>query len=103
MASNYTIGTKTFNITQQAISIDGSKVYDGNTTVAAANISIFNGLALTETLTISGSGTVTAPQVGTNKTVTLGTLALADGTNGGEASNYSLASGTFDDVKCTTS
>ena len=37
-----------------------------------------------------------APQVGTNKTVTLGTLALANGTNGGEASNYSLASGTFD-------
>ena len=96
LAANYTIGTKTFNITQQAISIDGSKVYDGNTTVPAANISTFNGLALTETLIISGSGTVTTPQVGTNKTVTLGTLALADGTNGGEASNYSLTSGTFD-------
>ena len=96
LAANYTIGAKTLSITQKAVTIDGSKVYDGNTTVAAANISTFGGLALTETLTISGSGTVNAPQVGTNKTVTLGTLALANGTNGGEASNYSLASGTFD-------
>ena len=31
LAANYTIGTKTFNITRQAITIDGSKVYDGNT------------------------------------------------------------------------
>ena len=84
------------NITQKAITIDGSKVYDGNTVVSAANISTFNGLALTETLTINGTGSVGAPLVGTGKALTLGTLALADGTNGGNASNYSLSSGTFD-------
>ena len=48
------IGTKTFNITKQTITIDGSKIYDGNTSVAASDISTFNGLALTETLTING-------------------------------------------------
>ena len=96
LAANYTIGTKTFNITRQAITIDGSKVYDGNTSVSNSNISTFNGLALTETLTINGTGSIAAPQVGTNKTLTLGTLSLADGTNGGEASNYSLTSGELD-------
>ena len=96
LAANYTIGAKTLNITQKAITIDGSKVYDGNTVVSAANISTFNGLALTETLTINGTGSVGAPLVGTGKALTLGTLALADGTNGGNASNYSLSSGTFD-------
>ena len=29
LAANYTIGTKTFNITPKAVTIDGSKVYDG--------------------------------------------------------------------------
>ena len=96
LASNYMIGTKTFNITKQTITIDGSKIYDGNTTVAASDISTFNGLALTETLTINGSGTIAAPSVGTNKVLTLGTLTLADGSNGGESSNYNLTSGTFD-------
>jgi hypothetical protein len=96
LAANYIIGTKTFNITKQAITIDGTKVYDGSTAVAATDISTFSGLALTETLTINGAGSIAAPQVGTNKTLTLGTLSLADGTNGGEASNYSLTSGALD-------
>ena len=96
LAANYTIGTKTFNITQKAVTIDGSKVYDGNTSVSSTDISTFNGLALTETLTINGTGSVAAPQVGTNKTLTFGTLTIANGTNGGLASNYTLTSGTFD-------
>ena len=74
LAANYMIGTKTFNIIKQAITIDGTKVYDGSTAVAATDISTFNGLALTETLTINGAGSIVAPQVGTNKTLTLGTL-----------------------------
>ena len=62
LASNYMIGTKTFNITKQTITIDGSKIYDGNTTAAASDISTFNGLALSETLTINGSGTIATLQ-----------------------------------------
>ena len=45
-------------------------------------------------MSITGSGTVATAVAGSGKTVTLGTLTLADGT--GSASNYSLASGTFD-------
>ena len=47
-----------------------------------------------ETLTLSGSGTLSDANVANNKTVTLGTLALADGTNGGLAANYTLSGGT---------
>jgi hypothetical protein len=45
-----------------------------------------------ETLTLSGVGTVADANVGTNKAVTLGSLALGDGT--GLASNYTLTGGT---------
>ena len=38
LAANYTIGAKTLSITQKVRTIDGSKVYDGNTTVAACQI-----------------------------------------------------------------
>ena len=75
--------------------IDGSKVYDGNI-ASSTDISTFNGLALTETLTINGTGSVAVLGGGTNKTLTFGTLTIANGTNGGLASNYTLTSGTFD-------
>ena len=45
-------------------------------------------------MTLSGSGTCDDANVANNKTVTLGTLALADGTNGGLAANYTLSGGT---------
>jgi hypothetical protein len=48
----------------------------------------------TETLTLSGSGTVADKNIGSGKAVTLGSLALGDGTNGGLASNYTLTGGT---------
>ena len=46
----------------------------------------------TETLTLSGTGSVTDANVASNKTVTVGTLALGDGT--GLAANYTLSGGT---------
>ena len=51
-----------------------------------------SGLQNSETLTLSGSGTVTSADVGTSKTITVGSLALSDGT--GTASNYTLTGGT---------
>ena len=42
---------------------------------------------------MTGSGTVQSKNVGDNKSVTLGSLTLADGT--GAASNYSLSSATM--------
>ena len=47
-----------------------------------------------ETLNLSGTGTIASKNVGPNKTVSVGTLALADGSNGGLAANYTLSGGT---------
>ena len=96
LASNYMIGTRIFNITRKSITIDGSKVYDSNTSVSAANISTFNGLVSSETLNINGTGSISSSEVASNKTLTLGSLSLANGSNGGIGSNYLINSGTFD-------
>ena len=94
LASNYTFGTLSVNVTQRAVTISGSKIYDGSTTVGNSNISTINNLAGGETLLVTGSGSITSAEVASSKTLNLGTIALANNT--GTASNYSLASGTFD-------
>ena len=45
-------------------------------------------------MALSGNGSVSDENVGNNKTIGVDTLSLADGTNGGIASNYTLAGGT---------
>ncbi|WP_175463782.1 YDG domain-containing protein, partial [Methylomonas sp. LWB] len=74
-------------------SLTGSRTYNGSTNVAAGIFSA-GSLVGSETLNLSGTGTIASKNVGTGKAVTLGTLALADGTNGGLASNYTLSGGT---------
>ena len=95
LAANYTLsgGTQTMSITKRPITISGSRFYDGTSTVNSSDITTFNNRAGGETLTISGSGTVSTAISGSGKTISLGTLQLTDGS--GLASNYSLASGTF--------
>ena len=96
-ASNYTIGTTSFAVTPRNVSISGEKVYDGNGTVSSNQIDTIN-TAGGETLNISGQGSIALPSVGTNKSITLSTLSISDGTSGtiGLASNYTLDSGLFD-------
>ena len=84
-AANYTVNPF-------AVSMTGTRVYDG-TVNADAGIFTLGPLVGTETLTLSGTGTVPSKDVGTYP-VTLGTLALGDGSNGGVASNYTFAGGT---------
>ena len=91
LASNYTLGTPTFTITQRVLSSTGSRQYDATTTAANADQTL-SGLQGGETLTLGGSGTVASANVGTGKTITLGSLALSNGT--GTASNYTLTGGT---------
>ena len=74
-----------------SISLSGSRVYDG-TNIVNANIFSLSGLVAGETLTLSGSGTVADKNVGLNKPVSLGSLALGNGS--GLASNYIFAGGT---------
>ena len=95
-ASNYSLvgGTYQMTVTQRPVTISGSRFYNSTTTVSSSDINTFNNTAGGQTLAITGTGSVATAVAGAGKTITLGTLTLADGT--GSASNYSLASGTFD-------
>ena len=94
LASNYTLtgGTHNFTVNQKAISLSGSRLYDATTDAVASDLTTISGRVGTETLTLSGTGSVTDANVASNKTVTVGTLALGDGT--GLAADYTLSGGT---------
>ncbi len=98
LASNYALPTSvtgTGSITPKALSATASasnKVYDGNTT-AAATLAITAGLVGQETVTPTGAATFNSKDVTEANLVTINSTALANGDNGGRASNYSLAAG----------
>ena len=98
-ASNYSIAsvTRQANITAKALSISGStaanKVYDATTTAAIQQGTI-TGFIGNESLTITSSGQFADVNIGTNKAVSV-TYNLANGGNGGVASNYTLAGETL--------
>jgi YDG domain/MBG domain (YGX type) len=74
-------------------SLSGNRVYNATTAMNGSAFGAFAGVN-GETLTLTGSGSVLSKNVGTGKAVTLGTLALANGT--GLASNYILSgTGTY--------
>jgi hypothetical protein len=83
----------TSTINPYVVSMTGSRTYDGTASVAAG-IFTLGTLVGTETLTLSGTGTVANKNVGSGKTVTLGSLALGNGSNSGVASNYTFTGGT---------
>ena len=68
-----------------------NKTYNGDAT-ATTTLS-FSGLVGSETLGQSVSSTFNNKNVGTGKTVTVNSITLSDGSNGGVASNYSISSG----------
>ena len=74
--------------------VSGTRLYDATTNAVASDLSTHTNLVGTETLNLSGTGTIASKNVGSNKTVSVGTLALADGSNGGLAANYTLSGGT---------
>jgi len=94
----YTVTTTsgTLTVNKKALSITAgsasNKVYDGATSaiVTAGTLSGFIG---TETVTATATGTFADKNVANGKTVTLA-YTLVNGTNGGVASNYSLANTT---------
>jgi filamentous hemagglutinin family protein len=98
LASNYSLGTGqagTAHITPKALAASVSaldKVYDGNT-VAAPTFSVTAGLVNSETVAVSGSAAFNSKDVASASLVTVSSVALADGANGGLASNYSLGAG----------
>ena len=95
-ASNYTLtgGTHNFTVNRRVVSVSGTRLYDATTNAVASDLSTHANLVGSQTLNLSGTGTIASKNVGPNKTVSVGTLALADGTNGGLAANYTLSGGT---------
>jgi hypothetical protein len=69
-----------------------NKVYDGTTT-AMPTLAIAAGLVGTETITATGTASFNSKNVVAANLVTLDSVTLSDGTNGGLASNYSLVAG----------
>ena len=91
---NYSVtnqSTATGNIVPKTLTATASasnKVYDGDNT--ATTTLTLSGLIGSETLdTTNHSSTFNNKNVGTGKTVTVNSITLVDGTNGGLASNYS--------------
>ncbi len=82
-------------ISPATLTVTGSKTYDSTTAFAAATFgtagTISTGIG-SQTLVLTGSGSVTSANAGAAQALTLGTLALTNGTNGGLASNYQIAS-----------
>ena len=91
-ASNYTLtgGTGTATITPRAVTLAGSRVYDGSTDIAASALSVAN-LVGSDALTLSGAGSVASANASaTPQALTLTGLTLG----GASASNYTLTGGT---------
>ena len=98
-ANNYTLATQTRNadITAKTLSISGTnvadKIYDA-TNAASVTLGTITGYVGNESLTVSAAGTYSDANVGTGKSVSV-SYNLANGTNGGLASNYQLADASF--------
>ena len=100
-AGNYTFSgsTGSVTITPKALTIGPpsittpSKEYDGTRSTGPVTVGTLSGFVGSETVTATAAGEYADANVGTNKTATI-TYTLEDGTNGGLASNYSLANGT---------
>ena len=98
-ASNYSLAsgeTASANITAKALSATASasiKTYDGSTAAAPMLTIASTGFINSETVTATATGSFNTKDVATANRVTVNSTTLANGTNGGLASNYSLASG----------
>ena len=77
--------------------MNGSREYDGTNTISASDVS-FIGTIGNDDLSVSGNMTVSNADVGFNKSVSMRSAILQDGSNG-KASNYQLVSGTFSITK----
>ena len=87
LASNYSLSSGTFAINSRQLNVTGSRIYDNTTTVNGSDLAITTGVG-SEIITLSGQGSVTDANVGSNKTVTQNTLNLVSAN--GSATNYSM-------------
>ena len=80
-------------IQSKVIDLTGTRVYDSTATADSSLFGVLQGVN-GETLGVTGSGTLVDKNVGEEKAfLDMGNLALANGGNGGLASNYTLVGG----------
>ncbi len=91
LAIAYNVASITPKVLSASVSAQ-DKTYDG-TRDATSILAITNGLVGSETLGVSGKASFADKNVGQAKTVTVDSVALSDGSNGGLASNYVLQAG----------
>ena len=95
LASNYSLadGATSVDITPKALSYSSitasDKIYDGSVSASVTSTGL-SGFIGSETVTALSDAEFADANVGTGKSISI-SFALADGTNGGLASNYSLA------------
>ena len=93
--ANYSLNSAKLNIVQRPIStVYLTKLYDASTTVQASDLQTMTNLVGSETLTLTGTSTISDANVGV-KTVNTGGFTLndqagANASSGGLASNYIL-------------
>ena len=91
IASNYSIGSITLNVTKRPLNMAFEKTYDASVNVSNSDLKT-NGITntvLSHSLTLSGSGTMSTTGVGVGKSLSVGTLTL-----GAQSANYTLNGGT---------
>jgi catabolite regulation protein CreA len=91
-SGNYTLtgASGTVTITSRAVTLTGSRVYDGTSDAAASILSVSNAAAGDTVSVASGTAALAAKDVGVQSITSMGTLAL--GNNG--AGNYTLTGAT---------
>ena len=66
----------TLQLIRRRLSVSGTRLYDATTNAVASDLSTHANLVGSQTLNLSGTGTIASKDVGSNKTVSVGTLAL---------------------------
>ena len=70
----------------------GQKIYDATTTVSSSDLDV-TGEVTGESISITGTGSVTDKNVGSGKTIDISGLSLSDGSH--SASNYTIGTTSF--------
>jgi filamentous hemagglutinin family protein len=104
--NNYNVvaHTATGTITPRAVTLSGSRLYDGTSAIASASLSVTN-LVAGDTLTLSGSGILASRNVGTQALAGPGTLAVDNGnyTTIGASGSVTIGKATLDLYAATDS
>ncbi len=80
-------------VTAKPVSLSGTRQYDGTTSVDSSDLTVGNFVG-SETVTLSGSGSLSSADVQSNSSLSSTSgLSLVDGSGGGLASNYKLTGG----------